>query len=90
MESAKVWYFMTTPRLVQRRAFVDYQVSTNKQSLKNLSIFLKNLQITYCKTRHVTRLQKPVQKLRIQLYLQNATRYAMPSASAKRESRTSP
>ena len=29
------------------------------------------------------------QKSRIQLYLQNATRYVMPPASAKRESRTS-
>jgi hypothetical protein len=38
-------------------------------------------------TRYV--ILKPVQTSRIQLYLQNATRSAMPPASAKRESRPS-
>jgi hypothetical protein len=38
-----------------------------------------------CKTRFL----KYVPKSRIQFYLQNATRYAMPPAFAKHESRTS-
>ena len=41
--------------LVGRLQLVDSQESTNKYSLQNLSIFLKNLQITYFKTRRVTR-----------------------------------
>jgi hypothetical protein len=68
---------------------VKANFGSNKHRLQNLSIFLKNLQITLRKMRRVTRFLKPVQKSRIQLYLQNATRYAMPPAPAKRESRTS-
>ena len=42
---------------------------------------------TTCKRLRVTRFLKHVRKSRIQFYLQNATRYAMPPASAKRARR---
>jgi len=66
---SKVFFSCGFLSLVERPEFVDSQESTNKSPSHNLSIFHKNLQITYSKTR---------------------TRYVIPPASAKRESRSSP
>ena len=72
----------TVKNIIDCKTRMRYAIS--KSILASFSLLLTT-NIIDCKSRFL----KHVQKSRIRFYLQNATRYLMPPACAKRESRTS-